>query len=80
MAHTPPRCTLFRHIKVSDFGLARTKANSSTQTQVGTWAWMAPEVLEQKPYDEKADVYSYGVILWGEGGGVEWKGREGRPI
>ena len=65
------------HIKVSDFGLARTKAASSTQpqTQVGTWAWMAPEVLEQKPYDEKADVYSYGVILWGEG--REGKRRKG---
>lgn len=62
-----PASSLYRHIKVSDFGLARTKANSSTQTQVGTWAWMAPEVLEQRPYDEKADVYSYGVVLWGEG-------------
>ncbi|KAK3261116.1 Serine/threonine-protein kinase edr1 [Cymbomonas tetramitiformis] len=51
------------HIKVSDFGLARTKANS-IHTQVGTWGWMAPEVLENAPYDEKADVYSFGVVLW----------------
>eukprot|EP00897_Mesotaenium_endlicherianum_P003302 jgi/Mesen1/29/ME1078911C05710 len=25
---------------------------------------MAPEVLEQEPYNEKADVYSYGIVLW----------------
>lgn len=25
---------------------------------------MAPEVLDNAPYDEKADVYSYGVVLW----------------
>jgi len=53
------------HIKVSDFGLARTKATSQhAYTQVGTWGWMAPEVLDNKPYDEKADVYSFGVVLW----------------
>jgi serine/threonine protein kinase len=26
--------------------------------------WLAPEVLQNKPYTEKADVYSVGVILW----------------
>ena len=25
---------------------------------------MAPEVLRSEPYGEKADVYSYGVVLW----------------
>ena len=25
---------------------------------------MAPEVLENEPYSEKADVYSYGIVLW----------------
>ncbi|KAG6543660.1 hypothetical protein Mapa_014843 [Marchantia paleacea] len=52
------------HIKVSDFGLAMTKQSSYAYTQVGTWGWMAPEVLESAPYDEKADVYSFGVVLW----------------
>jgi len=31
---------------------------------VGSVAWMAPECLEMKPYDEKIDVYSYSLILW----------------
>ena len=24
---------------------------------------MAPEVLNSKPYDEKADVFSYGIVM-----------------
>lgn len=31
---------------------------------VGTPAWIAPEILDMKPYSERADVYSYGVFLW----------------
>ena len=30
----------------------------------GTPHWMAPEVLRSEHIDEKADVYSFGVILW----------------
>ena len=52
-------------VKVADFGLARVKARATTMTgQMGTMQWMAPEVLSNCRYTEKADVYSFGVILW----------------
>lgn len=31
--------------------------------ETGTYRWMAPEVIEHRPY-EKADVFSFGVVLW----------------
>eukprot|EP00897_Mesotaenium_endlicherianum_P000769 jgi/Mesen1/10693/ME000090S10153 len=32
--------------------------------ETGTYRWMAPEVLEHRPYDHKADVYSFGIMIW----------------
>ncbi|RAL47427.1 unnamed protein product [Cuscuta campestris] len=53
-------------VKVGDFGLSRLKLETylTTKTGKGTPQWMAPEVLRNEPSDEKADVYSFGVILW----------------
>ncbi|KAJ8530310.1 hypothetical protein K7X08_037145 [Anisodus acutangulus] len=52
-------------IKVADFGVARVKAQTGVMTaETGTYRWMAPEVIEHKPYDHKADVFSFGVVLW----------------
>lgn len=51
--------------KVCDFGLSRLKAQARSMTgNCGTVQWMAPEVLANMSYDEKADVFSYGIILW----------------
>jgi len=53
-------------VKVCDFGLSRVKRNTylSSKTNAGTPEWMAPEVLRNEDSDEKADVWSFGVILW----------------
>uniref|UniRef100_H3HDP2 non-specific serine/threonine protein kinase n=1 Tax=Phytophthora ramorum TaxID=164328 RepID=H3HDP2_PHYRM len=52
-------------LKISDFGLARVRAHFQTMTgNCGTTQWMAPEVLAAEKYTEKADVFSYGVVVW----------------
>ncbi|XP_034931520.1 serine/threonine-protein kinase STY46 isoform X3 [Populus alba] len=51
--------------KVADFGVARVRDQSGVMTaETGTYRWMAPEVIEHKPYDHKADVFSFGIVLW----------------
>uniref|UniRef100_A0A2N9FAY4 Protein kinase domain-containing protein n=1 Tax=Fagus sylvatica TaxID=28930 RepID=A0A2N9FAY4_FAGSY len=52
-------------VKVADFGIARMQAQSGVMTaETGTYRWMAPEVIEHKPYDHKVDVFSFGILLW----------------
>jgi len=57
-------------VKVADFGLSQVKQTDDISTQkapanyAGTPLWMAPEVLLRQPFDEKADVYSFGLLLW----------------
>ena len=55
------------NVKISDFGLTRHVNEQSFARmtgQAGTFHWMAPEVLMNQPYSEKADVYSFGIVLW----------------
>ncbi|KAH7850592.1 hypothetical protein Vadar_000268 [Vaccinium darrowii] len=52
-------------VKVADFGVARVKAQSGVMTaETGTYRWMAPEVIEHKSYDHKADIFSFGIVMW----------------
>jgi hypothetical protein len=51
-------------VKVADFGLARNLAPGRMETYCGTPATMAPEIVRQLEYDEKADVFSFAVIMW----------------
>ncbi|KAA8499616.1 putative myosin light chain kinase [Porphyridium purpureum] len=53
-------------IKVTDFGLAGLiDGVRMMHSFVGTPLYMAPELLELKPYDESVDMWSSGVILYG---------------
>ncbi|EFA75310.1 hypothetical protein PPL_11386 [Heterostelium album PN500] len=51
--------------KLADFRLCRLKTSENTVGQAGSGvAYMAPEVLLNKPFDERCDVYSFGITLW----------------
>eukprot|EP01100_Stratorugosa_tubuloviscum_P007969 TRINITY_DN32_c0_g1_i1.p1 TRINITY_DN32_c0_g1~~TRINITY_DN32_c0_g1_i1.p1 ORF type:complete len:574 (-),score=257.26 TRINITY_DN32_c0_g1_i1:122-1843(-) len=54
-----------RNVKVCDFGLSCVKPKKEeVKDSVGSPFWMAPEVLTGQPYNEKADVYSFGVCMY----------------
>lgn len=50
--------------KLADFGLSRLKDEDAGMTACGTPAWTAPEIVKLEQYDEKVDVYSFGIVLW----------------
>ncbi len=52
-------------IKIADFGFCKEMMNNElTQTMVGSPIYMAPEVLKGSVYDNRADIWSLGVILY----------------
>lgn len=50
--------------KISDFGFSCFYENNKILSQCGSPLWCAPEILKGLKYNEKADVYSYGIVLW----------------
>ncbi|KAK1344889.1 hypothetical protein QTO34_013593 [Cnephaeus nilssonii] len=68
-----------KNVVVADFGLARLMVDEKTQpedlrslkkpdrrkryTVVGNPYWMAPEMINGRSYDEKVDVFSFGIVL-----------------
>jgi|GEM_PF-1882955 len=61
-----------RRAKLTDFGLSKEKtgmAGTMTKGLIGTARWIAPELMdvekyEREGYTKKADIYSYGMILY----------------
>ncbi len=51
-------------VKICDFGMARVRSLGITMTKLGTLQWVAPEVLRDERYSEKADIYSYAILVW----------------
>ena len=49
--------------KLTDFGVSRERSDRTMTAGVGTSLWMAPEVMMGERYDEKADLFSFGVVL-----------------
>ncbi len=62
-------------VKVLDFGVARRFSTLTVETLTGTIsgtpAYMAPEVLTQKPYDGRADLFSMGLVCYEMLGGQQ---------
>jgi len=56
-------------VKVCDFGMAKTRNDTTYQTQTNmtaalTLSWTAPEVLHLRPHTDKSDVYSLSIVFW----------------
>src|SRR5260370_388644 len=68
-----------KRVKILDFGVAKRfahlDANDATESLTaslsGTPAYMAPEVLQQKPYDGRADLFSLGLVFYEMLGGSQ---------
>ena len=52
------------NVKVADFGLSVLMKEFDPTVRCGTPGYVAPEVLESKSYDYKADMFSIGVVLY----------------
>ena len=57
--------TLHADIKLLDFGLSKIIGNDEKCSEpYGTLSFVAPEVLESKPYDKSVDLWSIGIITF----------------
>ncbi|XP_077253672.1 serine/threonine/tyrosine-protein kinase HT1-like [Tasmannia lanceolata] len=52
-------------VKVADFGISCLESHcGSGKKFMGTFRWMAPEMIKEKHQTRKVDVYSFGIVLW----------------
>ena len=51
-------------LKIGDLGVAKELKGKYTETIVGTPYYLAPELWEEKPYNDKWDIWSLGWILY----------------
>lgn len=51
-------------IKIVDFGFAEKINEEKLMNKAGTPGYIPPELFESKPYTDKGDIFSLGVILY----------------
>lgn len=52
-------------LKIGDLGIAKVLFNAScAHTVIGTPLYLAPEICQEKPYNEKTDIWSLGCLLY----------------
>ncbi|KAF0701041.1 Aste57867_8487 [Aphanomyces stellatus] len=49
--------------KLTDFGISKEDIQVTMTMGVGTFRWMAPEVIQDQAYTVAADIYSFGCVL-----------------
>lgn len=50
--------------KIIDFGFAEKINNEELKSRAGTPGYLPPELFKQKPYTDKGDIFSLGVIFY----------------
>eukprot|EP01083_Nonionella_stella_P282378 960886_1 len=55
-------------VKITDFGMIRLDGgidnDNKTKNTTGPCKWMAPESIKHKIYNEKTDIYMFGITIW----------------
>jgi NIMA (never in mitosis gene a)-related kinase len=54
------------HVKIGDFGISRVLQSTydCAQTAIGTPYYLSPEICQEKPYNQKSDIWSLGCMLY----------------
>jgi serine/threonine-protein kinase len=50
--------------RISDFGIALSRIDESTGSQIGKFSYFAPEQVERGRLDRRTDVFATGIVLW----------------
>jgi serine/threonine protein kinase len=48
-------------VKIADFGVSDQLSGDKTRERIGTPLWMAPEVMQNRHYDARCDIWSLGI-------------------
>lgn len=59
-------CDRNQNLKLADFGISRVLSSSKSRalSQVGSPAYMAPEIIENASYGVEVDIWAMGVVLY----------------
>lgn len=52
------------NIRIGDLGVAKEMKQDFARTVVGTPYYLSPEMCEEKPYNEKTDIWALGCVLY----------------